>query len=143
MEELHTEARRSFKAWVLSGRKRHGPLFKHKRMSANFKYALRFIKRNEDTLRSNSLANKLQSNSVQDFNRRLLHKLTSMVLVAQRKLLECDRKIILTYLIVSEVLLFVVDDSEKKADVVVSSIEIYDAIRTLKDDKACVMDNIC
>lgn len=38
-----------------------------KRANANFKYALRFIKRNENTMRSDSLARKLQDNSPNEF----------------------------------------------------------------------------
>lgn len=68
VEELHAEARGAFKDWVETGRQKHGPLFDHKkRTNANFKYALRFIKRNEDTLRSNTLARKLQNKCVNDF----------------------------------------------------------------------------
>lgn len=35
--------------------------------NARFKHALRFIKRNENTMRSDSLARKLQRNNVNDF----------------------------------------------------------------------------
>ena len=65
---LHAEARRAFKAWIVSGRDRQGLLFKQKkRANAHFKYALRYIKRNENSLRSESLACKLQYKNYNDF----------------------------------------------------------------------------
>ena len=45
VEEIHAEARKAFKAWVESGRHKHGPLFEYKKhANAKFKYALRFIR---------------------------------------------------------------------------------------------------
>lgn len=42
--ELHTKARRAFKAWIELSRDRQGPLFEQKKCAnANFKYALQFI----------------------------------------------------------------------------------------------------
>ena len=65
---LHAEARRAFKAWIVSGRDRQGPLFEQKkRANAHFKYALRYIIRNENSLRSESLACKLQYKNYNDF----------------------------------------------------------------------------
>lgn len=50
VKEFHVEARKDFKAWVESGRHKYGPFFESKkRVNAHFKYALRFIKRNENT----------------------------------------------------------------------------------------------
>lgn len=52
VREFHAEARKAFKAWVESGRQNHGPLFEYKKQTnANFKYALGFIKRNENIMR--------------------------------------------------------------------------------------------
>lgn len=68
MSELHLEAREAFKNWVLSGKARHGPECEHKKhTNARFKYAVRFIKRNEQAMRANSMAKKLQQNNVSDF----------------------------------------------------------------------------
>ena len=68
MTELHTAARDAFKLWAESGRPRQGSLFEHKQATnAKYKYAVRFIKKNEDTLRADSLARKLHNNSCYDF----------------------------------------------------------------------------
>lgn len=67
VEEAHTEARQAFKAWAVAGKPRSGSVFEHKkRANAKFKYALRYIKTNENTLRADSLASNLQ-NSYNDF----------------------------------------------------------------------------
>lgn len=67
VKQFHAEARKAFKAWVESGRHKYGPLFEYKKQAnANFKYALRFNKRNENT-RSDSLAKKLQNNNLNYF----------------------------------------------------------------------------
>ncbi len=45
----------------LAGKPRHGPVCEHKvRSNARFKYAVRFIKKNEQTMRANTMARKLQ-----------------------------------------------------------------------------------
>lgn len=54
-----------------SGKPRHGPAFDYKKgANASFKYALRFIKRNENALKSESLARKLQLNSLLNFGKK-------------------------------------------------------------------------
>lgn len=55
-------------AWVESGQQRFGPLFDHKKhTNVKFKFASRFIKRNEDAVRADSLTKILEVNSVNDF----------------------------------------------------------------------------
>lgn len=55
-------------AWVESGRQRFGPLFDHKKhTNVKFKFASRFIKRNEAAVRADSLTKILEVNSVNDF----------------------------------------------------------------------------
>ena len=64
VSELHSEASRAFKTWAASGKIKSGHLFEWKKQTnANFKYALRFIKRQENTMRADALAKKLQNNS--------------------------------------------------------------------------------
>ena len=66
--ELHADASRAFRKWSESGKIKSGLLFEEKKKTnANFKYALRFIKRQENTMRADALANKLQNNSTTDF----------------------------------------------------------------------------
>lgn len=56
LEHSHVEARHAFKAWAVAGKPRFGPEFvKKKRATAKFKYALRYIKRNENTLQADYL----------------------------------------------------------------------------------------
>ena len=66
--ELHTAARDAFKLWVDTGKSRQGQIFQWKQRShLRFKYALRFIKNNENTMRADSLARKLQNRGHKDF----------------------------------------------------------------------------
>lgn len=68
VSELHREAREAFKNWVLSGKARHGPECEHKKhTNARFKYAVHFIKRNEQAMRANSMAKHFQQNNALDF----------------------------------------------------------------------------
>ncbi len=68
MDELHQQAREAFKNWVITGKSRHGPECEIKKKAvARFKYAVRYIKRNELTLRANALARGMQQNDVNDF----------------------------------------------------------------------------
>ena len=54
VRELHVAAKEAFKSWVLSGKPRHGPECTLKKIAnARFKYALRFITRNEQAMRAN------------------------------------------------------------------------------------------
>lgn len=65
---LHQRAREAFKNWAALGKPRHGPVCDLKKQAVTqFKYAVRFIKRSEHTLRANSLAKKLLHNDVRDF----------------------------------------------------------------------------
>ena len=60
-------AKEAFKWWVL-GKPRNGPECALKNVAtARFKYALRFVKRNEQAMRANSMAKKLQKNYICDF----------------------------------------------------------------------------
>ena len=57
-----------FKVWVNADKPRSGPECDAKKHAvAHFKRAVRFIKRNEQTLRANSMARKLQQKDVLDF----------------------------------------------------------------------------
>ena len=64
----HTEAPKAYKLWVIAGKPRQGPELQHKKLSkARFKYAVRFISRNEQAMRGDSIANNLMCNNVTDF----------------------------------------------------------------------------
>lgn len=64
----HTEAREATKSWAIAGRPRQGPVFEHKKLTnARYKYAIRFICKNEQAMRADSMAKKLIGNNVNDF----------------------------------------------------------------------------
>lgn len=64
----HTEAREAYKLWALAGRPRQGPELENKKLAnARYKYAVRFISRNEQAMRADSMASKMMSNNITDF----------------------------------------------------------------------------
>ncbi len=66
--ELQAKARSAFKAWTESGRATQGPLFEQQKCTnTNTKYTLRFIERNKNSMRSDSLACKFLNKSYNDF----------------------------------------------------------------------------
>lgn len=68
VDELHSSARDAFLDWRSFGSNRQGPLYDRMKTSrAQFKYALRFIKRNEQAMRADSLAMKLADHNDRDF----------------------------------------------------------------------------
>ena len=151
VKELHAEARRAFKAWVESGKHKYGPLFEYKKQAnARFKYALRLIKRNENAMRSDSLAKKLQNNNPNDFwkqIKRMNNCKTSLPtnidgVSGPENISQLWRKHYHDLFNCVKSNSFTVDNINSNEDVAVSTHEIYEAIMTLKDNKACGMDNI-
>ncbi len=66
--DLHGVVRDTFLMWKDQGKPRQGPIFElKKRTQAMFKYALRFIKQNENSMRKDSLARTLSNHSANDF----------------------------------------------------------------------------
>ena len=62
------EAREAYRVWDIAGRPRQGNLLESKvSTNAKYKYAIRYITKNEQALRADSLAKKLLDNSVVDF----------------------------------------------------------------------------
>ena len=60
VSDLYDFSRESYRVWVDNGKPRQGPIHNiYTQSKRKFKYALRFISRNEDALRKESLANKL------------------------------------------------------------------------------------
>ena len=65
---LHEVARDTFLMWQDQGKPRQGPIFELKKHTqARFKYAVRFIKQNENSMRKDSLARKLSNLGTNDF----------------------------------------------------------------------------
>lgn len=66
--ELYIESEEAFKKWLLSGKARYGPEYEHKKCAnARFKFAVCFIKRNEQAMRANSMHKKLLQNNLYEF----------------------------------------------------------------------------
>ena len=151
MAEHHITARAAFKRWVDSGRPRHGPIFEEKKLSnAKFKYAVRSVKRQENTMRADSLASKLQSKDLNDFWKEVkvmnnsktslpasIEDACSPVEIAELwrkhyfKLFNCVNG--------GSVALENVDPSE---NVLIRSDDVFDAIRMLDINKASGIDQI-
>lgn len=66
--EVYKASKEAYKLWANSGKPRQGPLYDmHKRYRAKCKYAIRFIKSNENLLRKESLANNLSQCNYKSF----------------------------------------------------------------------------
>ena len=77
MKEHHLHAKDALWWWNLNKKPRHGPIYEAMRTTrAQFKYALRFVKRQEDTARADSLARDLYDNDVDSFWK-AVHKMNS------------------------------------------------------------------
>ncbi len=58
--EFYAEACEATKSWAMAGKPRQGPIFEYKKhTNAKYKYAIRYINKNEQTLRADSMAKKL------------------------------------------------------------------------------------
>ena len=72
VKEFHSAAREVFIMWKDMGKPRQGPIYElKKRANARYKYAVRYIKRHQNELRKESLANKLGRNNCKDFWREI------------------------------------------------------------------------
>ena len=151
VEELHAEARNAFKEWAESGKSRHGPLFENKKCTnARFKNALRYIKRNENMMRSDSLARKLQKNNFNDFWKEIKtinnckKSLPSNIdgVSGPDEISQLWRKQYYELLNCVKGNMFVVDSVDFNDDVIVTAAEVHEAILKLRDNKACGQDDI-
>ena len=58
--EFYVKAREAFRDWRLAGKPRHGPVFENKRVTnAQYKYAIRYIRKNAEAMKADSMARKL------------------------------------------------------------------------------------
>ena len=68
MKEHHLHAKDALWWWNLNNKPRNGPIYEAMRTTrAHFKYALRFVKKQEDNARADSLARDLYDNDVDGF----------------------------------------------------------------------------
>ena len=152
--ELHTASREAFTLWKDSGCAKQGPIFElKKRTNARFKYALRFIKNNEDTMRGNSLASKLKNNRVEDFWKevKIINNCRTPLptniegVVGSDKIVELFRKNYCDLFNCVQDSRYDVNDVKNvkySEDVVVRADEIRDAIYKLDLNKSCGDDSI-
>ena len=151
VEELHAEAGNAFKEWAESGKSRHGPLFENKKCTnARFKNALCYIKINENMMRSDSLARKLQKNNFNDFWKEIKtinnckKSLPSNIdgVSGPDEISQLWRKQYYELLNCVKGNMFVVDSVDFNDDVIVTAAEVHEAILKLRDNKACGQDDI-
>ena len=151
VEELHAEARTTFKKWVEAGKPRQGPVFESKKCTnSNFKCALRYIKRNEKIMRSDSMAKKLQNNSVNDFWKEVKYinncktSLPSNIdgVCGPAEIAQLWKKKYDELFNCVKSKIFVLDNVVYNEEVIVTSVEVQEAILKLGDGKACGLDNI-
>lgn len=65
---MHAEANEGHKAWVIAGRPSQGLELEHKKkMNAKYKYALRYISKQEQALSASSMADYLLRNNITNF----------------------------------------------------------------------------
>ena len=68
VKEHHLHAKDALWLWNLNKKPRHGPIYEAIRTTRDqFKYALRCVKKQEDTARADSLARDLYDNDADDF----------------------------------------------------------------------------
>ena len=68
VKEKHTDAIDSYKTWRDNGKPRQGPIFvNYNRSKLNYKYAVRAVKRNAESIKADNAANKLCNNDYAGF----------------------------------------------------------------------------
>lgn len=150
--EQYAEAREAFRLWSEAGGPRHGVLLElKKRINAKVKYALRFIKKNENTMRVDSLAKKLR-NSLTDFWKEVKVMNNSKIplpsdiegVSGPEKIAELWREHYRNFFncVKSNPVKINHDHIDLSADMTVRAADIFDAINILVNNKACGMDCI-
>jgi len=154
VKDLYQSSREAYKLWAAAGKPRHGHLFElHKQAKWQYKYARRYIQRNENDLRKEALANKLCSLDHRDFWREIRH-LNNYNIPVPTCVEEATGEKEVTDLWKShfEELFNCVtprnfpncatDDYSCFSDVAVSVDELRSAIKSLDTGKACGLDGI-
>lgn len=149
--QQHATAREAFKLWQEAGKPKQGPVFDLKRATnANFKYALRYIKRKETTMRADSLAKKLQCNNHYEFwneIRVMNNAKTSLPsningVSGSNEIAELWRRHYCDLFNSVKNDQIVIDNVDFSDSMVVQSDEVYEAILQLGNNKACGLDRI-
>ncbi len=147
----HAEAREAHKLWAMAGRPWQGPELEYKKLAnARFKYAVRFISKNEQAMQADSLAYKMLSNNMNDFWKevRALHNCKSSLPCTVDGISGTDNIAELWRQHYSLLFNCVKSDpykggSVRSGDLIsITTQEIKDAIHDLPNNKACGMDLI-
>ena len=151
--EAHSAARDAFLFWKSQGKPRQGPVFKvKKRLNARFKYALRYIKKNEEAMRHDSLAEKLLSNNTVEFWKEIKlmdNRSTPLPTnidgkVGEREIVSVWREKYkeIFNCVPSDINSIIFDNLIFCNEMIVDTQEVQDAIRKLDCGKACGDDAI-
>ena len=149
--ELHSAAREAHLIWVEAGKNRQGPLFEFKkRANARFKYALRFIKNNENAMRADSIAHKMQSNSYNDFWKEIKFVNNSKTplptniegTTGDAKICELWRNHYKDLFNCVQSKMHDVANVDFDVNMVITSEEVQEAVKQLDDNKSCGLDTI-
>lgn len=144
----HAEAREAYKSWDRAGRPRQGQELEHKKLTnAKFKYAVRFIHKNEQTM--SSMAKKLLNNEVNDFWKvRLLNKSKPSLPCAvdgisgAQTIAELWRKHYSNLFNSVQSDLYMSGNIKSDDSMVIKAHEVYKAINKLSNNKASGPDGI-
>ena len=147
----HAEARETYKLWVLAGRPRQGPELECKKLAnARYKYAVRFISRNEQAMGADSMARKMMSNNMTDFWKevRSLNSCKSSLpstvegVSGEDNIAELWRKHFSSLFNCLQYEPYVVDSVTHDESITILTHEVHEAIQKLPNSKACGMDCI-
>ena len=147
VSELHSAAR---EPWVEAGKNRQGRLFElKKRANARFKYALRFIKNNENVMRADSVARKLQGKSYEFWKEIKGVNNSKAPLPTNIEGISGDEKISELWCNHYKDLFNCIQSTMQDVtnvdfdvNMVISPEEVKEAIRKLDDNKSCGLDTI-
>ena len=150
--DYYNASREAFLVWVANGKPKHGYQFDTMKIArARFKYALRFVKRNEQSLKCDAIAKKFSSTNPQSFWKEI-KKLNSSKLPLPNSVdgVSGGPEIALMWKNHFSELFNCVNDCDAKptylcepsSTISVSTAEIQKAICSLGNNKATGMDNI-
>ena len=151
VEAFHQVAIEANALWVAAGKPRNGDVFRYKWSSRlRFKYALRYIKDNENAMRADSLARKMQSLNSKDFWKEVSSINSSKTplptningTTGQDKIVELWRKHYHDLFNCLQRNVFRIDNVEFTESIVVRPDEITAALKKLGDNKSSGLDSI-
>ena len=153
-DSLYKEAHSALRTWRLNGSPRQGPICNYKNGTrARFKSAMRFIKKNEETLRMEALAQKLTEQNSVEFWKNIKKINRSNVSLPSVIDGVCGTKNIASVWKHHYKSLFnclrenidvcsTVEEFTYSRDIDVTNSEIVHTIRSLEKNKSCGLDNI-